>query len=44
MARKFNSGDVQGACDAFLLWDKAGGIRWRGLTNRRKAERSLCLA
>jgi lysozyme len=43
MARKFNSGDVQGACDAFLLWDKAGGIRWRGLTNRRKAERELCL-
>jgi lysozyme len=43
MARKFNAGDVQGACDAFLLWDKAGGIRWRGLTNRRKAERELCL-
>jgi lysozyme len=43
MARKFNSGDVKGACDAFLQYNKAGGIVWRGLTNRRQAERRLCL-
>lgn len=43
MARKFNAGDIRGACDAFLMWTKAGGVEWRGLVRRRNAERELCL-
>lgn len=42
--RELNAGNVKAGCDAFLLWNKAGGIVFRGLTNRRKAERDLCLA
>lgn len=42
-ARLFNAGDVQGSCDSFRLWNKAGGIVFRGLTRRREAERELCL-
>lgn len=41
--RRFDAGNVRGACDAFLMWDKAGGRTVRGLTNRRKAERQICL-
>lgn len=44
VARELRFGNVQEACDAFLRWNKAGGVVWRGLTNRRKAERDLCLA
>lgn len=43
MARKANAGDMQGACDALLLWDKAGGKVWPGLTKRRKIEREYCM-
>lgn len=43
IARKFNAGDVRGACDAFLLYNRAGGIPFPGLTKRRKQERDLCL-
>lgn len=43
VARRFNAGDVRGACDAFLMWNKAGGVVWPGLTRRRQAERELCL-
>lgn len=43
VARRFNAGDVRGSCDAFLMWNKAGGITWPGLTRRRQAERDLCL-
>lgn len=43
VARELRFGNVQEACDAFLRWDKAKGIRFRGLTNRRIAERELCL-
>ena len=43
MARKANAGDIRGACDALLAWDKAGGFRLPGLTKRRQAERALCL-
>jgi lysozyme len=43
MARKANAGDIRGACDALLQWDKAGGFRLPGLTKRRQAERALCL-
>lgn len=41
--RRFDAGDFKGACDAFLLWNRAGGREVRGLTNRRNAERTLCL-
>ena len=42
-ARRFNAGNWRGGCDAFLMWDKAGGKRVRGLTLRRQRERALCL-
>lgn len=43
MARKANAGDLRGACDALLGWDRAGGREIRGLRNRRLAERDVCL-
>lgn len=43
MVRKLNAGDVRGACDAFLLYDRANGKVIRGLELRREAERELCL-
>lgn len=43
MARRANAGDMRGACDALLMWDKVGGKQVRGLTRRRQAERQLCL-
>ena len=43
MARKTNAGDMVGACNALLLWNKVGGKEVRGLTRRRQAERELCL-
>lgn len=46
-ARRFNAGNWRGACDAFLMWNKArvrGVLRpVRGLTLRRQRERALCL-
>lgn len=42
-ARRFNRGDIRGGCNAFLMWVKAGGRTIRGLVNRRKAEREICL-
>lgn len=41
--RRFNAGDISGAADAFLMWNKAGGKVLAGLTRRRKAERELFL-
>ncbi|MHB9878308.1 lysozyme [Pacificimonas sp. ICDLI1SI03] len=41
--RRFDRGDYAGACDAFMMWVKAGGRTVRGLVNRRTAERELCL-
>lgn len=43
MARRLNAGDVRGACDALLAWNKAGGRVIAGLTRRRQEERALCL-
>jgi lysozyme len=43
VARRFNAGDWKGGCDAFLMWNKAGGRVIKGLDNRRRAERQLCL-
>jgi lysozyme len=43
MARRANAGDMPGACDALLLWNKAAGREVAGLTKRRQRERELCL-
>lgn len=43
VVRFLNAGEVQDACDAFLLYDHAGGKVLVGLTRRREAERQLCL-
>lgn len=42
MARRANAGDMAGACDALLLWNKVDGREIPGLTRRRQAERALC--
>lgn len=41
--RRFDVGQWREGCDAFLLWNKAGGRVVAGLANRRRAERELCL-
>lgn len=43
LVRKANAGDLAGACDELPRWNKAGGRVWTGLTNRRYAEREMCL-
>ena len=43
VARRFNAGDRRGACDAFRMWNKAGGRVIRGLVRRREIERGICL-
>ncbi len=43
VARRFTARDWRGACDAFLLWNRAGGRVVPGLDRRRHAERDLCL-
>lgn len=43
VAKRFDRGDYVGACNAMLMWNKAGGRVVKGLVNRRKAERELCL-
>jgi len=42
--KRLNAGDLVGACDAILMWNKAGSpLRVvQGLVNRRAAERALC--
>lgn len=42
MSKRALAGNLPSACDALLLWNKAGGKVVKGLTNRRKAERELC--
>lgn len=44
VTRRFRAGDWQGGCEAFLMWDKAGGRAIAGLRRRREAERAVCLA
>lgn len=44
LVRKANAGDLVGACNELPRWNRAGGRVIRGLTNRRIAERDLCLA
>jgi len=43
LARKANAGDLAGACNELPRWNRAGGRTVRGLSNRRGAERELCL-
>jgi lysozyme len=43
VARRFRAGDWRGGCDAFLMWDRAGGRTIPGLARRRRAERLTCL-
>lgn len=43
LIKKANAGDVRGACDELLKWDRAGGKRVRGLARRREAEHELCI-
>lgn len=43
LLKKLNAGDVLGAADEFLRWNKSNGKVLNGLTRRRKAERKLFL-
>lgn len=43
LVKKANAGDLRGACNELPKWNRAGGKVVRGLTNRREAERQLCL-
>jgi lysozyme len=43
VAKRFSAGNWKGACDAFLLWNKAGGRVVKGLDTRRRKERAICL-
>lgn len=43
MARKANAGDLVGACDSLMLWNKIGNRPVQGLTNRRTKARQFCL-
>jgi lysozyme len=42
VVKRVNAQDYQGACDAILMWNKAGGKVLRGLDNRRKEEKQIC--
>ncbi|ESY82051.1 glycosyl hydrolase [Mesorhizobium sp. LNHC221B00] len=41
--RRLNAGDIAGGCQALTWFDKAGGRVLRGLFERRKREKALCL-
>jgi lysozyme len=43
VARRFNAGNLRGGCNAFTMWNRAGGRFVQGLANRREAERAVCL-
>lgn len=43
VVKRFNAGDIAGAADAILMWNKAGGKVLKGLENRRADERALFL-
>lgn len=44
LLRRLNAGDVFGAANEFLRWNRAGGRVLAGLTRRREAERVLFLS
>lgn len=43
IAPLLNAGRTQEACEHLLLYDKAGGVVFPGLTRRREKERNLCM-
>lgn len=43
VARRFNSGLFLSGCEAFLMWNRAGGRVIAGLDRRRRDERKLCM-
>ncbi|MGD9423989.1 lysozyme [Pantoea sp. NSTU24] len=43
LLKKLNAGDQEGACNELRRWVYAGGVKWKGLLNRREMEQSLCL-
>jgi len=43
LLKLLNAGDIQGASEQFLRWDKVGGVSVAGLHNRRVAEQTLFL-
>lgn len=43
VAKRFSAKNWRGACEAFLMWNKAGGRVIKGLDNRRRYERARCL-
>lgn len=43
VARRLVVLDYAGACDAILMWNRAGGRVLQGMVKRRQEERRLCL-
>ena len=43
VAKRFSQRRWREACDAFLMWSKAGGKTVNGLFRRRQDERAICL-
>ena len=43
LVRKLNGSDYPGACAEILRWDRAGGKKIPGLSNRRQAEYKQCM-
>jgi lysozyme len=43
VARLTRAGKDLEACQMFLKWNKAGGVVWRGLTDRRRQETDYCV-
>lgn len=43
-ARRFRAGQWRAGCDAFMLWNRAGGRIVPGLVRRRAAEHTLCVS
>ncbi len=39
---KLNQGNIAGACDQLKRWVYAGGVKWKGLVNRRQIETEVC--
>ena len=43
LVKLLNQGEYAAACAQLPRWNRAGGKKVRGLTNRRNAEKTLCL-
>lgn len=43
VVRRANAGNIEGACEAIVMWNRAGGKVVQGLVNRRADERRICL-